>query len=198
MTRSSCWRAATPSSPPRAWFGSTVSKGQTCIAVRRATVHRSLYPAFCEHLRGLAVKAEPMPLTLPAQAGKSISSWTRPSRAGAKLLVERPGADGACPPAVLIDATPEMAVCRGRRSASDGRPAVRRRGGGAWTWTGGAYALGRRSSPAVCRRPGGWPTDRRGTVAINDVVLPTATATPFSGSGASGWGSRKAAKGCSR
>ena len=29
-----------------AWFGATINRGQTCIAVRRAFVHRSVYRPF--------------------------------------------------------------------------------------------------------------------------------------------------------
>src|SRR5262245_42114972 len=37
-----------------AWFGATLNKGQTCLAVRRIFVDRAVYPAFLDALRPLA------------------------------------------------------------------------------------------------------------------------------------------------
>ncbi len=42
-----------------AWFGATTNRGQTCVAVRRAFVHRSVYSAFCDLLRAEASAAAP-------------------------------------------------------------------------------------------------------------------------------------------
>jgi acyl-CoA reductase-like NAD-dependent aldehyde dehydrogenase len=182
-----------------AWFGSTVNRGQTCIAVRRAFVHRSRYTAFCDLLRGLAEKAEPMRLTLPSQARQADRFVDDAVARGAKLLVERPEAEeGSWRPAVLIDATPEMAVCREAAFApvmavlpfDDVEQALEmdRRC---------PYALGA-SIFATDVQQARWLAYhlRAGAVAINDVVLPTAhPATPFGGSGASGWGVTQGAEG---
>src|SRR5262249_11009901 len=40
-----------------AWFGATLNRGQTCLAVRRAFVQRPVYTAFAEALRELAARA---------------------------------------------------------------------------------------------------------------------------------------------
>ena len=54
-----------------AWFGATINRGQTCLAVRRAFVQRSVYPTFLEALQPLAAAAQPMPLALPAQCDQA-------------------------------------------------------------------------------------------------------------------------------
>src|SRR5205085_1951791 len=51
-----------------AWFGVTLNRGQTCVAVRRILVHRAKYPAFADALRPLAAAAEPLPLLTGGQA----------------------------------------------------------------------------------------------------------------------------------
>src|SRR5207302_8399392 len=89
-----------------AWFGATVNRGQTCIAVRRAFVHRSLYPAFTEALRTLAADAAPLRLALPAQV-KQADQLVRDAVAwGARLLTPPRAADAPdqCRPAVVVDA----------------------------------------------------------------------------------------------
>jgi acyl-CoA reductase-like NAD-dependent aldehyde dehydrogenase len=50
-----------------AWFGVTLNRGQTCIAVRRIFVHRAKYAAFAEALKPLAAGAKPVALVLDAQ-----------------------------------------------------------------------------------------------------------------------------------
>ena len=77
-----------------AWFGATINRGQTCLAVRRAFVHRSLYAAFLEALRPLLESAPPMRLALAAQcaqAGRLVRGYD-PGQ-----VAEAGGADcGAC------------------------------------------------------------------------------------------------------
>src|SRR5205814_8589494 len=51
-----------------AWFGFTLNRGQTCVAVRRAFVHRSLYPQFLQGLESLVSAAGPLRLALTSQA----------------------------------------------------------------------------------------------------------------------------------
>src|SRR5262249_19581292 len=60
--------ADVPLAARAAWFGATLNRGQTCLAVRRAFVQRPVYTAFCEALSELASRASPVHLTLPAQA----------------------------------------------------------------------------------------------------------------------------------
>ena len=96
-----------------AWFGCTINRGQTCIAVRRAFVHRTLYSPFCEALRALADGAPAAPLLMPSQVQQARRLLADALGAGARLLNEAaPGETGACRPMIVIDATPEMALCR--------------------------------------------------------------------------------------
>src|SRR5262249_25677342 len=50
-----------------AWVGFTLTRGQTCVAVRRAFVHRSLYPQFMQALEPLASAAGPLRLAMASQ-----------------------------------------------------------------------------------------------------------------------------------
>jgi acyl-CoA reductase-like NAD-dependent aldehyde dehydrogenase len=183
-----------------AWFGMTVNRGQTCIAVRRAFVHRSRYGDFCDLLRPLISQAAAMPLTLPSQA-RQVDHFVQDAVArGGKPLVDRLASSGAgCFPTVLIDATPEMAVCREAAFApvmavlpfDDVQQALTMERECPY-----ALAASIFSESVIEAR---WLVAnelRAGAVSINDVVLPTAhPATPFGGSGASGWGVTQGAEG---
>src|SRR5580698_617015 len=50
-----------------AWFGVTLNRGQTCIAVRRVFIHRSIYEAFTEAVRKLPLNVKPMELVTAGQ-----------------------------------------------------------------------------------------------------------------------------------
>jgi acyl-CoA reductase-like NAD-dependent aldehyde dehydrogenase len=186
-----------------AWFGVTLNRGQTCIAVRRALVQRPVYPAFCDALRDLALKAAgPLPLALSAQARQAERLVRDAVAEGARLLVE-PGApadgDGsACRPAVLVDARPEMAVCREAAFApvmavlpfdtvdeALSMDAQCPFGLGASVF-GGDTVAARELATRL----------RTGLVTVNDVIAPLShPATPFGGRGESGWGTTQGAEG---
>jgi acyl-CoA reductase-like NAD-dependent aldehyde dehydrogenase len=182
-----------------AWFGSTLNRGQTCIAVRRSLVHRSLYPGFCEKLRGFVEGAGECRLILPSQVAQLQRLLHQAQQAGAKIVGSPPTAEGtACRPVVVLDARPEMAVCRDASFApvlavlpfdtvEDALQIEQKCG----------YALGssiftrdinQAETLAARLRPG--------LVAINDAVVPSAhPATPFGGRGQSGWGVTQGAEG---
>src|SRR5205814_2331197 len=112
-----------------AWFGATLNCGQTCIAVRRAFVHRSLYAQLQETMRPWAGAAAPVRLTMPSQARQA----------------ERLVADALQKGGRLLSAEPD-----GHRDEADFRPAVDRKsgvqgkgGGGGWR---GRLADGARAS----------------------------------------------------
>ena len=177
-----------------AWFGLTLNRGQTCIAVRRVFVHRSRYATLAEALRPLAAGAKPVPLVTPGQADQMDRLVKEATGRGA-----RPLAGDALPaPVVLLDVTPEMAVCREAAFAPvcavlsfdtvDEAVALAARcpfGLAASVFTadpGAAEAIAARI-PA-------------GHVTVNDVLAPTAhPATPFGGRGSSGWGVTQGAEG---
>jgi acyl-CoA reductase-like NAD-dependent aldehyde dehydrogenase len=177
-----------------AWFGTTINRGQTCIAVRRALVHRSLYPAFIQSLERLTTRSGLVSLALPAQARQAEQLVRDAVAAGARLLPTLAVADGstnACAPAVVVDARPEMALCREASFAPimavlpfdklDEALAVDAQC---------PYGLG---ASIFTRNPAraAQLADRlrTGMVTVNDVVVPTAhPALPFGGRARSGWG----------
>ena len=186
-----------------AWFGATLNRGQTCLAVRRALVHRSLYPAFVEVLKPLAAKAPPVRLALPAQAEQAERLVGEAVAEGARVLAA-PGASGGkdgeplWPPRVVLDARPEMALCQEASFAPllavlpfDTIEEALRMDAHC------RYGLG---ASVFTRRPDRAEALaaklRTGMVAVNDVIVSTAhPGTPFGGRGASGWGVTQGAEG---
>jgi len=179
-----------------AWFGTTLNLGQTCLAVRRVFVERSLYSAFVDELTPLAAGARTEPLALLSQATQAERLVGEAVQRGATVLgtKEPPTALDDPPrfrPTVLIGASPEMAVCREASFApiagvipfDDEADLVRLAeecsfGLGASVFT----ASPRRAVElAGCLRVG--------SVAVNDVIVGTAhPAVPFGGVRQSGWG----------
>jgi acyl-CoA reductase-like NAD-dependent aldehyde dehydrogenase len=185
-----------------AWFGATVNRGQTCIAVRRSFVQRPVYPAFCDAVRELTRTATPLRLALGAQSRQAERLVREAVEVGARLLgpplpIPPEGPD-LFTPAVVADARPDMAICREASFApllavlpfdtADEALAMDAEC---------SYALGASvftRDPRRARELAG--RLRSGTVAVNDVVVPTAhPATPFGGRGASGWGVTQGAEG---
>ena len=182
--------------------GSTLNKGQTCIAVRRAFVHRSKLPAFVAKLRTLAAGARPEPLATPGQAAQAERLVADAVGNGAAVLGgDVPRAENDPPrfrPTVSVEARADMAVCREASFApllavvafDDLDEALRDVaacpfGLGASVFT----ADPRRAAEIAPRLPAGM-------VTVNDAVAQTAhPATPFGGRGASGWGATQGADG---
>jgi acyl-CoA reductase-like NAD-dependent aldehyde dehydrogenase len=176
-----------------AWFGCTINRGQTCLAVRRAFVQQSVYGAFVGALRPLAAAAAPMSLVLPAQAEQAARLVREAVAGGARLLegATGDGADGTLRPQVVVDARPDMALCREASFAPvmavlpfDTLDDALRMDAQC------PYALGASVFTADPAAVEGWAGRlRTGTVSVNDVIVPTAhPATPFGGGGESGWG----------
>jgi len=183
------------------WWGATLNKGQTCIALRRIFVARTVYPAFVEQLRVKANSA-PMPLMMLPQATQAEALVKQALEAGATLL--QPGMPHAeddpprFPPTFVIDARPDMAICRDAAFAPiaavipfdriDEVVSAQRQS---------PYALGAslftNDRSLIAELDGKLTT---GMVCINDVLAPTAhPATPFGGTRDSGWGVTQGAEG---
>ncbi len=179
-----------------AWFGATVNRGQTCIAVRRAFVQRAVYPGFVEAVRKQLAGAGPVRLALESQVRQADRLAADATAHGGRVL-EPPApapahGDGrTCVPRVVVDATPAMAVCREDCFAPllavlpfDDLP------GALAADAACPYGLGAsiftndtRTAVELAGRL------RTGSVAVNDTVAPAAhPATPFGGRGRSGWG----------
>ncbi len=183
-----------------AWFGVTLNRGQTCIAVRRAIVPRALYGAYCDLLRPLSAQAKPLALAMPSQTRQAQRLVDEAIAAGGRLLVDGPvRVEGdACRPAVIVDASPEMSVCQEACFAPvmavmpydtlEEALAMEAR----CPFGLGASVFTARPSRAEAIAP----RLRAGMVSVNDVVVPTAhPATPFGGRGDSGWGVTQGAAG---
>jgi aldehyde dehydrogenase (NAD+) len=168
--------------------------------VRRAFVQRAVYAGFVDALKPLAANAPSLPQALPAQVEQAERLVQEAIAEGGLLLeTKAPAAEGTtCVPKVVVNARPEMALCREATFAPvmavlpfddlEGVVTMNRHccyGLGASIFTrrlGDAVALAARL--------------RTGMVAVNDVIVPTAhPATPFGGIGRSGWGVTQGAEG---
>jgi acyl-CoA reductase-like NAD-dependent aldehyde dehydrogenase len=186
-----------------AWFGATLNRGQTCLAVRRAFVQRSVYPAFVEALRPLASTAAPMSLVLESQVRQLERMVNEAVTEGAQLLdccrpTQPNGTVTHCPPAVVLDARPEMGLCQEASFAPLLAVLPFETLEDAWRMNASCrYGLGASIFTRNPARAARFATRLRvGTVAINDVIVPTAhPATPFGGRGTSGWGITQGAEG---
>jgi acyl-CoA reductase-like NAD-dependent aldehyde dehydrogenase len=183
-----------------AWFGATLNRGQTCLAVRRVFVPRGLYQPFLAALAPLHAAAAPMPLALASQAQQAERLVDAALADGARLLgAARPGGGAqACPPTVVLDARPEMALCQEASFApllavlpfDTVEEALRMNE--VCPYGLGASIFTRNPERATQLSP----RLRAGAVVINDVILATAhPATPFGGRGESGWGVTQGAEG---
>jgi acyl-CoA reductase-like NAD-dependent aldehyde dehydrogenase len=183
-----------------AWFGATLNRGQTCLAVRRVFVARPLYERFVTTLERLAGRADPVSLALPAQGRQADQLIQDAIEHGARLLNPRAetSSEGAFTPAVLVDVRPEMAVCHEASFAPlvavlpfhrlEEALAAEERCPYALAASIFAGDVGRATRLAARLRAG--------VVTINDVIAPTGhPATPFGGRGASGWGVTQGAEG---
>jgi acyl-CoA reductase-like NAD-dependent aldehyde dehydrogenase len=183
-----------------AWFGATANRGQTCIAVRRAFVQRSVYPQFLAALELLAAGAAPVPQALSAQVEQAEQLVHEAVADGGRLLTPKPPAlDGTmCVPMIVADARPDMALCREATFAPlmavlpydtmDEAVRMNRQ----CPYGLGASIFTRRPRFAAELAKG----IRAGMITVNDVIAPTVhPATPFGGMGRSGWGVTQGAEG---
>ena len=182
-----------------AWFGTTLNRGQTCLAVRRAFVQRRAYAAFCDALRPLAERAGPVALALPAQARLAEQLVRDAVAEGARQLLDAPAGDGdTYIPRVVVDARPEMALCREASFApvtallpfDREEEALHMEAQCPYALGASIFTRDRHRGERLAAQL------RAGMVTINDVIAPTAhPATPFGGRGDSGWGVTQGAEG---
>jgi acyl-CoA reductase-like NAD-dependent aldehyde dehydrogenase len=208
-----------------AWFGLTINRGQTCIAVRRIFVQRERLDAFAGALAPL-VRAEPMRLVL----------WSQ--KAQAERLVEDALKRGAVPlPFPLAGAASLLAGGKDTGPGLPGEPTAKGDGEGKPAAVRPTFLLNVPVDATLCREAcfaplaAIMPFDKldeavaqarqspfglsasiftadtakakelavqipAGHVVINDVLAPTGhPATPFGGRSASGWGVTQGAEG---
>lgn len=185
-----------------AWFGVTLNRGQTCLAVRRIFVQAGVYKAFCEAIRPLVDASEPMKLVTTAQAdqARQLLNDAR-SRGGtiwSRVSESLKDIGSFVPPQLVINAAPDMDLCQvdcfapiaavmkfetiDRALDLDAKCSFAL---GANIFTGN-QKLGKEFAGRL----------RTGSVCINDAIAPTAhPATPFGGRCSSGWGTTQGAEG---
>jgi acyl-CoA reductase-like NAD-dependent aldehyde dehydrogenase len=179
-----------------AWYAATLNAGQTCLAVRTAYVHRTRYDEFLAALRPLAENQIAEPLALMSQATQAERLVREAVASGARILGrdDLPIAEDGpprFPPIALVDTSPSLAISREASFAPllavvpfDDEARLARLaqscpyGLGASVFTGDRRRAQRLAA-----------TIRTGSVAVNDVIVPTAhPATGFGGVRDSGWG----------
>jgi acyl-CoA reductase-like NAD-dependent aldehyde dehydrogenase len=182
-----------------AWFGVTLNRGQTCIAVRRIFVEQSKAAAFEESLRKLKPNLRPMTLVTPGQAQQAHRLIEDAVARGARpLQFAAPTAAEPIPPTFLLDSTTDAGIFREACFAPVAAVIPFDRLDRAVAQSNAcAFGLGasiftadtRAAEQLAARLPAG-------SVSINDVLAPTAhPATPFGGRGLSGWGVTQGAEG---
>jgi acyl-CoA reductase-like NAD-dependent aldehyde dehydrogenase len=182
-----------------AWFGATLHRGQTCLAVRRIFVQRSVYAAFLVELRQAAGKASPLPLALPAQADFAARLIRAAVEDGGRLLLDSTPADGENSiPQVVFDARPDMALCREASFAPVAavlpfdtvEEAVSMEAVCPYALGASIFSRDERRALRLAEAL------RAGMISMNEVIVSTAhPATPFGGRGDSGWGVTQGAEG---
>jgi acyl-CoA reductase-like NAD-dependent aldehyde dehydrogenase len=185
------------------WFGTMLNRGQTCLAVRRAFVPRSLYGDFCGRLGRLSAAGAALTLALPAQGQQAERLVQAALDQGGRLLspprsAVANGQSAAFQPAIIADARPEMALCREASFAPVlavlpyDTPEQALEMDGQCSYALGASIFTRSPSRASALAA----QLRSGAVAVNDVIVPTAhPGTPLGGRADSGWGVTQGAEG---
>lgn len=184
-----------------AWFGATVNRGQTCIAVRRVFVDSRLYDDFCKSLADRAFPS--LRLAQPGQAEQATRLVQDAVATGARVLNGQDGQFGGkqateWKPTILADARPGMALCQEASFAPlmalfrfnnlDEALAMERQ----CPFALGASVFTRQPQRALELAA----RLRPGMITVNDVIAPTAhPATPFGGRAQSGWGVTQGAEG---
>ncbi|MSR52385.1 MAG: aldehyde dehydrogenase family protein [Gemmataceae bacterium] len=178
-----------------AWFGSTMNVGQTCLAVRRAFVHRSKYESFLEKLRSLNKDRRPEPLALLGQAMQAERLVQEALSAGATLLTGDSAHAADDPPrfspTIVVDAKPSMTICQEASFApllavlpfDNDAQLIAMNEACSYGLGASVFTRNRKRANALARKL------RVGSVSINDVVVGTAhPAIGFGGVRHSGWG----------
>jgi acyl-CoA reductase-like NAD-dependent aldehyde dehydrogenase len=175
------------------WFGFTLNKGQTCLAVRRVFVDQSIYPAFLEALRSTVALSTPMKVALAAQAAQAEELVEDAVAKGATVWRESADSEGVglVRPIVVVDANPEMRICQEAAFSpivailpfSSLDDAITKHETCEYGLGASIFTTDRSTIEFLASRL------RVGVVTVNDVIVPTAhPATPFGGRKASGWG----------
>jgi len=182
--------ANVPLAARAAWYGATLNRGQTCIASRRAFVHRSVYDQFVDVLKPLVEAEPPMKLVTPGQVEKArhlLADSEAPILSGAACAV----GPRALTPSVVLDPPANAPINTAAMFApllavipfDDLDAAVLADHRCPFGLAAAAFTADPAAADALAAR---LPV---GMVTVNDVIAPTAhPETPFGGRRASGWG----------
>jgi acyl-CoA reductase-like NAD-dependent aldehyde dehydrogenase len=174
-------------------FACTLNSGQTCLAARRVFVHTAVYSAFGQCLKSLIETVHPMEVALPQQKQQADRLVSAAVADGAQLFEcrDESRSNENIPLRVVFDATPEMDICQEASfapltavlpfSSVEAALAMEAKC---------RYGLGASIFTRDIQRAKQFAAQLRvGTVAINNVIVPTAhPATAVGGRGTSGWG----------
>jgi len=184
-----------------AWFGLSLNRGQTCIAVRRIFVARQCYQVFVEKLRPLIEASSPMRLQTPGQLEQASRLTAEAKAKGATVVsheVTEATRHGEMFPTLLLDSTSDMQFCREACFApvtaavpfDSPDDAVRLANASPFGLAASIFSTNVAAAQHLALRL------RAGSVIVNDTLVATAhPATPFGGRGASGWGVTQGAEG---
>ncbi len=183
-----------------AWFGATLNRGQTCIAVRRAFVHRAVYDEVLRTLQPWAEAARPMRLALASQARQGERLVADALAKGGRLVSKSDGSldEAEFRPTVIADARPEMDLFREASFApllallpfDDVEQALTMDRLCPFGLGASVFTTRPRQAHQIAARL------KTGMVTINDVIAPTAhPVSPFGCVRESGWGVTQGAEG---
>lgn len=194
-----------------AWFGLTINRGQTCIAVRRIFVQREIFNAFTAALAPL-VCPDPLGLVMESQKAQAERLIDDATNRGATVLANpthKGGGYSSTPntpltggvrlePTFLLNVPTDAAICREACFAPVAAVIP-------FDTVDEALAMAKQSPFGLAASIFTADTQKAqelaalvpaGHVTINDVLAPTGhPATPFGGRGASGWGTTQGAEG---
>ncbi len=198
------------------WFGMTINRGQTCVAVRRIFVQKTKVDALVAALKPLFDRAGPMGLVMDSQRAhaerliqdavtrgasviaKNLSPQPPPLRREGEPESEAPpflgeglGRGSSLPPTLLLNTPADTAICREACFAPVAAVIP-------FDTVEDALALAKQSpfglsasvfSADVAAAEAFAARVPSGSVIVNDLLAATAhPGTPFGGRGASGWG----------
>ena len=191
-----CDDADFPLAAKAAWFAATINHGQTCMAGRRILVPKSRAPEFIELIKSHAQKSAPKPLVMSSQAEVALKVIRDSLRDGAKLEWPATGVDSIFQnnlfaPVLLSGILEKMAFAMeatfvpimGVMEFENLDDAIRIINNCPFGLCASIFSQNIPQAKKLAQQI------HCGGISINDTIAPHAhPATPFGGTGQSGWG----------
>lgn len=186
-----------------AWFGISMNRGQTCLAIRRIFVAKSIANAFTTDLRRHLDSTTPMRLVTSGQVRQLEELAQDAIAKGGDILKpadcdRREWDECAVAPQIIVKATPEMAICQvdlfGPMAAMMTfdriEQALEMESRCPFALGASIFSQNIDAAQHLASRL------RASMVSINDCLAPTThPGTPFGGRGQSGWGETQGTEG---